>query len=66
MGLVIPWHVLGEHDNHYTMETPWHVESSRARDQTYVPRSGRQILIHCTTREIQEALLLKHFQNVIK
>ena len=30
-----------------------HVESSWTRDQTHVPCIGRQILIHCTTREVQ-------------
>ena len=31
---------------------PWHVESSQTRDQTRVPCIGRQIPIHCTTREV--------------
>ena len=31
----------------------WHVGSSRPRDQTRVPCIGRQILNHCTTREVQ-------------
>ena len=31
---------------------PRHVGSSRARDQTHVPCIGRQILNHCTTREV--------------
>ena len=30
----------------------WHVESSQTRGQTHVPRVGKQILIHCTAREI--------------
>ena len=30
-----------------------HVESSRSRDRTHVPCVGRQILNHCTTREVQ-------------
>ena len=30
----------------------WHVESSRTRDQSCVPCTGRQILNHWTTREI--------------
>ena len=34
-----------------------HVESSRARDQTRVPHIGRQVLIHCTTREVPELML---------
>ena len=29
-----------------------HVASSQTRDRTYVPCIGRQILIHCTTREV--------------
>ena len=32
---------------------PWHVESSWTRDWTRVPCIGRQILIHCATREVQ-------------
>ena len=32
---------------------PRHVESSRTRDQTHVPRFSRQILNHCSTREVQ-------------
>ena len=35
---------------------PWHVESSRTRDRTHVPCTGRQILIHCTTREAHRSL----------
>ena len=31
---------------------PQRVESSRTRDGTCVPCNGRQILIHCTTREV--------------
>ena len=30
------------------------VESSRIRDQTHVPCTGRQILIHWTTREVHQ------------
>ena len=30
---------------------PWHVGSSRTRDWTRVPRTGRWIPNHCTTRE---------------
>ena len=33
-----------------------HVDSSQTRDQTSVPRTGRQILIHCTTREVPDFL----------
>ena len=29
-----------------------HVDSSQTRDQTSIPHTGRQILIHCTTREV--------------
>ena len=29
----------------------WHVESSWARDRTYVPCIGRRILIHCTNQK---------------
>ena len=31
---------------------PWHVESSQTRNRTYVLCIGRQILMHCTTREV--------------
>ena len=31
---------------------PWYVGSSWTRDQTSVPCINRQILIHCTTREV--------------
>ena len=31
----------------------WHMESSQTRGQTCVPCIGRQILIHCTTRDVQ-------------
>ena len=31
---------------------PWHVGSSRTRARTRVPCIGRQILNHCTTREV--------------
>ena len=34
------------------LDVPWRVESSWTRDQTHVPRVGRQILNHCTTREV--------------
>ena len=33
---------------------PWHVGSSWTRAQTCVPCIGRQILIHCTSREVQK------------
>ena len=31
---------------------PWHMESSQTRDRTHIPCIGRQILIHCATREV--------------
>ena len=34
----------------------WLVESSQTRDQTRVPCIGRQIPIHCTTRQVQYLL----------
>ena len=34
------------------LDAPWHVGSSRTRDQTRVPCVGRRILNHCTTREV--------------
>ena len=33
------------------LATPWHVESSNTRDQTYVPCIGRWTLIYLATRE---------------
>ena len=33
---------------------PQHVEASQTRDQTHVPCTGRQILIHWTTREVHQ------------
>ena len=38
---------------------PWHVDSSHTRDSTHVPCIGRQILNHCTTREVLKRLLMK-------
>ena len=35
---------------------PWHVESSPTRDQTFVPCAGRQILLHCATREVPDEI----------
>ena len=32
--------------------TPWHVGSSQTRDRTRVPCIDRQILNHCTSREV--------------
>ena len=39
------------------MRAPWHVESSQTRGGTCVPRVGRQIRIHCTTREVPAYLI---------
>ena len=39
----------------------WHVGSSQTRDQTRVPYIGRWILIHCTTREVQQLFLHSEF-----
>ena len=41
------------------LAAPQHVGSSRARARTRVPRIGRQILNHCTTREVP------HFLNSV-
>ena len=38
---------------------PWHVGSSRTKDQTHVPCIDRRILNHCTTREIPEVNFYK-------
>ena len=35
---------------------PWHVGSSRARDRTLVPCTGKQVLNHWTTREVPQNL----------
>ena len=35
----------------HRLSSPRHVTSSPTRDRTCVPWVGRQILIHCTTRE---------------
>ena len=44
---------------HTGLVAPQHVESSLTRNWTHVPCIGRQILIHCTTREVcAESLLL--------
>ena len=37
---------------HTGLAAPWHVGSSRTRDQTCVPCIGRQVLNHCSTREV--------------
>ena len=36
---------------------PQHVGTFQTRDQTCVPCTGRQILIHCTTMEVQRCHL---------
>ena len=35
----------------------WRVGSSRSRDRTHVPCTGRQILTHCNTGEVPPAAL---------
>ena len=35
---------------------PWHVGSSQSKGQIGVPCIGRQILVHCTTREVPHQL----------
>ena len=42
---------------------PRRVESSRTRDPIHVPCAGRQILIPCTTREVQSMLFLRSSLN---
>ena len=37
---------------HVGFVAAWRMESSRSRDQTHVPCTGRQILNHWTTREV--------------
>ena len=39
-------------------QAPWHVGSFQIRDWTCVPYIDRQILIHCTTREVHKVLVL--------
>ena len=36
----------------------WHVGSSRTRDRTRVPCTGRLILNHCATREVPHIIIL--------
>ena len=48
--------------------SPWHVESSWTRDQTYVPCIGRWILNHWPSREVQTLLrilffMVKHYTS---
>ena len=40
---------------------PGHVGSSRTRDRTHIPHTGRQILHHWTTREVPDCSFLEHF-----
>ena len=40
---------------------PWHVDSSRTRNQTHVPCFGRRILTYFTTREVPKDLLCRIF-----
>ena len=43
----------------------WYVESSWTRDQTHVPRIGRQILIHCATREVPPPLFTTKLESKV-
>ena len=45
----------------------WHVESSQTREQICVPCIGRQIPIHCTTREVPSVSFFKipHISDTI-
>ena len=45
---------LGSGVWHTGLVTLQHVESSQARDQTFVPCTGRWVLNHWTTREVQQ------------
>ena len=38
---------------HTSFVAPQYVKSSQTRDRTRVPCTGRQVFIHCTTREVQ-------------
>ena len=42
---------------------PWHVRSSRTRDRTRIPCTGRWILKHCVTREVPWHQLLKAWKS---
>ena len=44
---------------------PRHVGSSRTRAPTHVPCIGRQILNHCTTREVPPSLVYLFFNIII-
>ena len=41
---------------HAGLVAPQHVKSPQTRDRTLVPCIGRQIPIHCTTREVHDSL----------
>lgn len=43
-----------------SLVSPWHVESSQTRDQTWVPCIRRWILSHWTTSDVQEHFLKYH------
>ena len=49
-----------------SLVAPRYVEYSQTRDQTCVSWFGRQILIHCSTREVQKVsnILYLFFQNI--
>ena len=42
----------------------WHVRSSWIRDQIRVPCTGRQILIHCATKEAPYAFLIIGYLDI--
>ena len=52
------------------LAAPQHVESFQTRDQTHVPCIGRQILIHCTTKEVLlnslKYLIIKLYKCILK
>ena len=43
-----------QESRHTGSVAPWHVRSSRIRDQTHVPCTGRRIFIHCTAQEVKK------------
>ena len=52
------WSVWASVVTELGLSCSWCVESSWTRNETCVPYFGRQILIHCTTREVLDLLLL--------
>ena len=50
-GLKVREHGLSSCDAR-ALDAPRHLESSQTRDQTHAPCIGRQILIHCTIKEV--------------